>query len=152
MQLKNAVLASAVLLSLGLGQCAQASEWMVFDGYYTRGDPKSCAEGAYEVRDARDLEAVKAAKKAMGAEKRYRNGSPADYKRGKVVAIYSYTTKDVNYMGSGSCTYTAYNSLSASSTLEAERAVMRRPKEYPSSFLSAPSIVRYWQGEDVDKP
>jgi hypothetical protein len=139
----------AALLWVGTLAPATAAEWLFVGTYYVRGDKDSCAQGAYVKRDAASEAELKAMAAEFMANKEYKDKRIDRYKRGQVAAIYSALSKDVNYMGKGSCTYTRFNSLSARSTAEAEKQVQRRRVDYPSSFLSDPSIVYFWQGEDV---
>lgn len=128
---------------------ACAAEWLFVGTYYVRADKDRCAEGAYVMRDARSESELKAIAAAFMANPDYKDKRIERYKRGKVVALYRAQSKDVNYMGRGSCTYTRFNSLSVRNAADLEQQVMQRRIDYPSSFLSDPVIVHVWQGEDL---
>jgi hypothetical protein len=117
--------------------------------YYVRASQDRCAEGAYIMRDAGSEAELKAIAAEFMANADYKDKRIERYKRGKVVALYRAQSKDVNYMGRGSCTYTRFNSLSVRKPADLEKEVMQRRIDYPSSFLSDPVIIHVWQGEDV---
>lgn len=150
--LRNSFVTTMTLLSLWLPGQAFAEQFLFVGTYHTRSSPKACAEGAYVVKDAATKEAQQAARDSFMSNEEYKEKDPARYGLGEVVAIYQYRAKDHGAASlSDGCTYTRFGSLSARSTAAAEQALKQRYKEHAFSFLSEPVIVRFWQGENLDK-
>lgn len=144
--LKALLLAITPALSMS---SAFAAEFLFVGTYHTRGSKDACAQGAYLVKDADSEAELKRARDEFMSNQAFLDKRPERYRRGQAVAIYSYLSKDVNFMGSGKCSYTRYNSLAGRTTADAEKQVGRRRAEYPASFLSDPSIIYFWQGDNV---